>query len=409
MNAENRDRLHTRHMMMRGVGMGILMGLVFMAGFLFRDSTITEPTFAQDDGTPEIVTFDLLREAHVLVAENFYAEMPTTTELEYAAIRGYLGGLNDPFSFFNDPPVSQSTSDALAGRYGGIGVDVKRNEAGLIALYPYPDSPAERAGIGNGDILLAVNGDNEAPSTSIDIIRQSLRGEIVDENSGVEITIRSAESDEEVTLFIAFEEIQVPSVIWRVLVDDPSIGYIHITSFTARTPDEIVVAVTDLKAQGATGLILDLRDNFGGLLRESIDVSEEFLDGGVILIEDSRTGETINEDPVGGIATDLPMVVVTNGNTASAAEVVAGALQDNGRAILVGQRTRGKGSVQYIFALSDGSSIRITGAIWLTPNRTPLDGVGLTPNIEMIPDENNRDVELGEAVRQLQQIMVISN
>jgi carboxyl-terminal processing protease len=406
-NAGIRDRLtNTRHTFVRGAALGIILGLGFMAGFLFRDSTIPEPTFAQDNGTPEIVTFDLLREAHVLVAENYYAELPTTTELEYAAIRGYLGALNDPFSFFNDPPVSQSTSDALAGRYGGIGVDVKRNEAGLIALYPYPNSPAERLGVANGDILIAVNGDTEAPNGTIDVIRQLLRGEITDEESGVEITIRSGDSDDERTLFIPFEEIQVPSVIWRVLADDSSIGYIHITSFTARTPDELTDAVADLREQGVTGLILDLRDNFGGLLRESIDVADEFLDGGVIVIEQSRAGESSSDDPIGGVATDLPMTVITNGNTASAAEVVAGALQDNGRAILIGQRTRGKGSVQFIFGLSDGSSIRITGAIWLTPNRQPLDGVGLTPDIEMIPDENNRDVELGEAVRQLHQLMV---
>lgn len=392
------------YMVSRGVLLGLVLGIAFAGGYLFHDITVdetVESAAAQADPVLQPEPFTLLQEVHGLVQDNFYREPPERTELEYAAIRGYLGALNDPYSFFNDPPVAQSESDALAGIYGGIGVTIKRNVAGQIEIYPYPNGPAARAGVVNGDILMAINGSPIDPSERVDVVRQALRGEVVEDN-GVEITV--LHDDESRSYFIAFEEILVPSTLWRMLPSEAPLGYIQITSFTARTPEEFEQAVRELRDQGMVGLVLDLRDNYGGLLRESIDLAGEFLDGGIIIIEKSRQrGEQPEEDSVGGAVTDLPVVVITNERTASAAEVVAGALQQNDRAIVVGQRTRGKGSVQFIFGLADGSSVRMTAEIWLTPDGTPLDGVGLVPDIEMIPDETGRDVELDEAIRQLEQ------
>jgi carboxyl-terminal processing protease len=384
--------------MLRGSLAGLLLGGIFLAGFIVRGVTTKEPNQIAQAQAPQ--TFPILNEINGLVYANFYKDPPEDRTMEYAAIRGYLGALNDPYSFFNDPPVAQSESDALAGVYGGIGVVVKRNVQGFIELYPYPDSPALRIGIVDGDVLLAVNGQHLDINERIDVIQQMLRGE-VKEGNGVEITVRHVTSDTEATFWIPFEEILVPSVLWRILPGEPVLGYVHITSFTARTPEELTTAITELRNQAMVGLILDLRDNFGGLLQESIQVAGEFLDGGIVLIEQSRAGETITEDTPGGIATAIPLIVITNYNSASASEVVAAALQQNGRALILGQATHGKGSVQLIFRLSDNSSFRITGAIWLTPDRSPLDGIGLKPDIEMIPDENGRDVELDEAIRQL--------
>jgi len=172
--------------------------------------------------------------------------------------------------------------------------------------------------------------------------------------------------------------------------------------FTSRTPTEVEEAIADLRQQGIESLVLDLRGNTGGLLQESIRVADAFLDGGVIVYERSSSGERALRGSAGGPALDLPLVVLVNHRTASGAELVAGALQDRDRALLIGQTTYGKGTVQQIFPLSDGSSLHVTSSEWFTPARQPLDRVGLTPDIVMIPDAEGRDVELDEAIRQLQ-------
>lgn len=400
MNVSTKASKRVFRTMIRSIILGAILGGMFVAGFVVRDMLPHEPTKVVNAQTDPSHQFPLLNEVNALVSGNFYRDLPEGSAMEYAAIRGYLTALSDPYSFFNDPPVAQSESDALAGIYGGIGVVVKRNVEGLIELYPYPDSPAERLGVLDGDILLAINGQELNADERIDVIQQFLRGEVKD-NNGVEITVRHISGDEE-NLQIPFEQILVPSLLWRVLPGEPVLGYIHLTSFTSRSPEELAIAIEELRNNNISGLILDLRNNYGGLLQESIDIAGEFLDGGIILIEQSRkSGEIISEDTPGGLLTDLPMIVITNHNSASAAEVVAAALQQNGRAQILGQATHGKGSVQLIFRLSDNSSFRITGAIWLTPNRSPLDGVGLKPDIEMIPDENGRDVELAEAIQRL--------
>jgi carboxyl-terminal processing protease len=313
-----------------------------------------------------------------------------------------LQALDDRYTFFIDPPVAASESDALAGTYGGIGVQVQRNEAGEVVLYPFADSPAAAAGLQNGDILRAVNGVALDPALSQDAIDQMLRGE-VKPDSGVEITVNQpSKGGESLTAFVPFAVINVPSVIWRVVAEDESLGYVQILRFTARTPEELRDALTQLGAARVESLVVDLRNNTGGLLQESIDVADEFLDSGAIVYQRDNEGETpFNAEPGGG-AVELPLVVLVNGQTASGAELVAGAIRDSGRGILIGQTTYGKGTVQQIFPLSDQSSLHVTSAEWFTPSRQPLDAVGLAPDIVLAPDSQGRDVELGEAIRYLQ-------
>lgn len=383
---------------MRGLILGWLLLISFLAGYFFQHR---DPVAAQDDviASPK---FPLLEEAVNFVEQYYVKEQPEHRVLEYALIRAYLGQLGDPNTFFIEPAVAASESDALAGRYGGIGVELRRDENGDFVLYPFKDSPAVRAGIRDGDIILAINGQPLSLSSTMDEVQQALRGQIV-EGAGVTLVVRNISETEEREYFIPFEEILVPSVTWRVLYEDARLGYINISRFTSRTPDEFVQAVSELRAAEIQALVLDLRGNPGGLLQESLRIAGEFFDGGVLLVERRIDGETQKTDEAGGVMLDLPMVVLVNQGTASASEIVAGDLQDRGRAILIGQQTYGKGSIQSIFQLSDSSSIHVTVALWYTPSGGELDGVGLTPDITMIPDENGRDVELGEAVRYLQQ------
>lgn len=373
-----------------GIGFGLILAVAFAAGFLVNDWL----------ETPSSADYPLLAEVQGLLDQRYLRPQPDTVQRQYAAVRGMLGSLNDPFTFFIDPPVAASESDVLAGVYGGIGVQIQRSEAGELVLYPFTESPAEVAGILPGDMLRAIDGVPVDLTLAADALDQRLRGE-VREGSGVALGIERADA-ETLTVFVPFGLINVPSVVWRVLPEDTRFGYVQILRFTGRTPDELTTAMTDLRAAGITGLVVDLRDNTGGLLTESIEVADAFIDDGVIVFEKSIRGEQAFRANPDGAAADLPLVVLVDDYTASGAELVAGAIQDSGRGILIGQRTYGKGTVQEIHGLSDGSSLHVTSSEWFTPAHQALDQNGLQPNIEMIPDASGRDVELGEALRQLQ-------
>ena len=385
-----------------GVGWGIVMAVTFMAGFVARDmfgtTTLASP-FSTDENYP------LLDEVQVIVDRNYLNEQPTYEQRQYAAIRGMLTALDDRYTFFIDPPVAQSESDVLAGTYGGVGVQIQRSETGDLVMYPFEDSPAAEAGIREGDVLVGIDEELIDFRTRQDVIDQMLRGE-VRRNNGVELQfLRGGDPSQEERVFVRFGVINVPSVVWRVINEEgaPSVGLVQVLRFTTRTPDEVGDALDELMEDEAQGLVLDLRGNSGGLLKESVDVASHFLDGGVVVYERDPQGERAlnanNGVSVGGV----PLVVLVDGNTASAAELVAGAIRDRERGILIGQQTFGKGTVQQIFRLSDESSLHVTSAEWLTPARNQIAGVGLEPDIAMIPDENGRDIELGEALRYISQ------
>lgn len=387
---------------LKGVLIGLGLLVVFAAGFFVRDllSVFSLSTVLADPNE----RYPLLQEVEDLLDTHYLRELPEQTQLEYAAIRGLIGSLNDPYTLFIDPPVARSESDVLAGQYGGIGVQVLHAANGRFELYPFPNGPAAQAGIEDGDVLLAV-GDWTVESTArIDVIDQAMRGEIGNDN-GVTLRVLKRSTNAEEEYRIPFAVIEVPSVVYRRLVEDERLGYIHILRFTSRTPDELVIALEALRALSLDGWILDVRNNSGGLLQESIEVADEFLGAGTIFIEKTRDSERVVSATPGGLGTDIPMWVLVNHGSASAAELVAGALQASDRARLIGQATYGKGSVQLIFPLSDGSSVHITSAEWLTPDHLQIDQNGLAPDISMIPAEDGRDVELDEAIRQLQQMI----
>jgi carboxyl-terminal processing protease len=379
-----------------GAFAGMALAVAFIAGFYVRGTTVgTSSVPADSAGYP------LVDEVQALLDRAYLREQPDYAVRQYAAVRGLLGSLNDPYTFFIEPPVAQSESDVLAGTYGGIGVLVSRNERGEFVLYPFEESPAREAGVQDGAVLIAVNGTLIDQSITPDALDQMLRGE-VKEGSGVELTILQGDAEE--TLFIEFAVINVPSVVWRLL-EDNRIGYVQILRFTSRTPEELHSGLQELVSAGVDALVVDMRSNSGGLLDESIEVASEFVGNGVIIYEVSNQEEETFQALEGGLATELPIVVLINHNTASAAELVAGAIRDNGRGIIIGQASYGKGTVQQIFSLSDGSSIHITSAEWFTPNRTPISGVGLVPDIALEPDAEGRDIELAEAVRYLQETL----
>src|SRR5258708_4921387 len=381
----------------RGAFLGLLLTGIFIGGFWFRGTPAAARFSPPPDTTSAVGSYPLITQIQGLLNNNFLRDQPDQKQLEVAAARGMLSALNDKYTFLVDAPVAHSESDVLAGKYGGIGVLVQRDEVGNFALYPFPDSPALQAGVEDGDLLLEVNNTPLPLSTQEDAVDQMLRGEVKDDN-GVAIEVKRPSTGKEIRFNIVFQEIDIPSVVCRRLREEPTFGYIQILRFTNRTPEETRTAVKDLTDKHVKALVLDMRNNPGGLLQEAVDVSGGFLDGGWVVHERSPTSEDALIAPKSDVSTELPMAVLINKDTASAAELVAGALHDRKRATVIGQQSYGKGTVQLLFPLFDQSSLHVTTAEWLSPNRIPINGKGITPDIPMIPDANGSDVELGEAI-----------
>ncbi len=335
-------------------------------------------------------------EAWERIQETFYGELPSPQERTYAAVREALALLDDPYTIFVEPQTRELERDRMRGSFGGIGATLWPDAQGRLALSPYPDSPAQRAGVLEGDILLAVDGQAITAQTSLDDVRAWVHGDV-----GTPVTLTlSRPPTPAFDLTLVREEIQVPSVTWRVLDEAPQVGYLRVETFTDRTDEETREALQRvLQDAGASCLILDLRDNAGGLIDPAVATASEFLSQGVVLTE-LRRGQEDRSFPVrdGGSATDVPLVVLVNAGTASAAEIVAGALQDYERATLVGETTFGKGAVQTIYDLSDGSSLHVTSAIWLTPDGHQITGQGLTPDVAVPAADGLHDPQLDRAV-----------
>jgi len=324
----------------RTAGTALLLLLYFLT--FFTGGVLAHHFLEQRKAAAYTRPFSVFWEAWDALEESFYGNMPSAQQRTYGAIRGFLTMLDDPYTVFLEPQPAEMEQDRLAGVYGGLGLDLWRDAEDQVVVAPYPGSPAEAAGVRQGDVLLAVDGAPVEEET-LDAIRVRLRGEI-----GTTVTLAlSRPTDPAFELVVERGEMQVPSVTYRTLDRNPSIGYLQIISFTGRTPDEAAEAVDALLAAGVDQIVLDLRDNGGGLLHPTAEVADLFLDGGVILYEQRRGSEetTIRAD-AGGAASRLPLVVLINRSTASAAEILAGATQARDRAVLIGERTYGKGSVQ---------------------------------------------------------------
>jgi len=363
----------------------LLIGLLIELGFIA--GVVASPYIIQQQQS-STANLSLLNEASRTADQYFFGTLPTDQARLYASIHGLMTAFNDPYTVFVEPPATQRQSEQLSGKFGGIGAGLRREADGRFILSPYPDQPAAKAGVQEGDALINVAGQVIPASATLDTISNLLRGEV-----GTPVTIGVDRQARQLSFTITRAEIATPSVTWRMLSQAPDSGYIAISIFSQTTKDELVKAIEALRQQGAQRLILDLRDNGGGLLDAAIDVAGQFIDGTVV-IESSRNGNQ-HEYSAGptGAARDLPLRILVNHSTASASEIVAGAIQDKQRGLLVGDQTYGKGSVQNILPLSDGSSLHVTVAQWLTPNRRQITGQGLTPDV--VAARTQADIDAG--------------
>lgn len=350
--------------------------------------------------------FPLLGQARD-VLQQWYVEPQKLddTTLQRGAIRGMLQALDDPYTSYLVPEDYQMELASLEGKFEGIGAYVTKKGPDLVVIAPIPGTPAEKAGIRPGDLILAVEGEPVADLSLNEAVLR-IRGP---RGTQVKLLILHEGERQPVTLTITRAEIPTVSLHQR---REGEMGYIQIFHFTQRTTEEFQKALSDMVGSGVQGLVLDLRNNPGGLLTAVVDVADELLDEGLVLFEVDNQGqrkEWRSQD--GGTATRLPIVVLVNRFSASGSEVLSGALQDRGRAIVMGEKTFGKGSVNTIHVLEDRSAIYLTSARWLTPQGRPIEGKGLAPDIAIEPPpegtategDSRRDDGLAKALEYLRQ------
>lgn len=329
--------------------------------------------------------------AHI---EMSYVEEVDQDALIYGAIRGMVETL-DPHSSFMDPEEYRILTSDTEGRFGGIGVEIGVDDGWLTVLSVFEEGPAARSGLVPGDRFLIIDG-RDARDMRIEEAVRRMRGE---PGTRVEVRIRREEGGRAIDLSLVREIIRVRAVEARVLPD--RIVYVRVKAFQETTTRELRQALDEAVAQtraagGVRGVLIDMRDNAGGLLDEAVLMSDEFLRSGAIVSTRGRGGQVLSEARATGPGTrpDWPMVILVNGYTASAAEIVAGALHDQGRAVVVGTRTFGKGSVQNIIELPDGSALKLTVARYYTPSGRSIQAHGIEPDmvVEQLDADRLRDV-----------------
>lgn len=318
---------------------------------------------------------------HILTKILYYVEENYVTSVDEqnlirGAIRGMLGTL-DPHTVYMSPEVYHELKVDTSGRFDGIGIEVTLRDGWLTIVSPIKGSPAEEAGVQSGDRIIRING-HPTKDLNLSEAVTMMRGK---RGSHVILTIARQGVKNPFDVSITRKIIKVPSVTYRL--EDGNIGYAAISSFQQGTTRALEKALKEMEATGPlSGLILDLRKNPGGLLEQAVEVSDLFLDHGVIVTTESR-GQEIDRREAHGVDTepDYPMVVLVDGGSASAAEIVAGALQDNKRATVIGTTSFGKGSVQTVIDLDDGSGLKITIARYLTPSGRVIQDQGIKPDI----------------------------
>lgn len=353
----------------------LILGAVLITTTLFVGSQFDVRAYAQERYS-ELQNFSKV----LNLIQQYYVEEVDTKKLVYGAIKGMLREL-DPHTNFMTPDMFKDFESETSGEFGGLGIEISIQNSILTVISPIEDTPAWKAGIKAGDKIVGINGES-TKGVSLVEASQMMRGKM-----GTKVILRIVRDHEDKPLDIAVVrgKVRIKSVKWTDLED--GYGYAKITSFIENTARDLERAIDQhlKKHKKMQGLILDLRRNPGGLLDQAVKVSDLFLKEGVIVStigRDEKTKEVSNATKRGRF-TDFPIIVLVNEYSASASEIVSGALQDNKRALIMGQRTFGKGSVQSVVKLGDGSGLKLTVARYFTPNGTSIQAEGIKPDVEI--------------------------
>jgi carboxyl-terminal processing protease len=346
-------------------------------------STLQFLRFESDDGgmkmKPEDV--ELLYEVLDAVGNEYIETNIDPKQVIYGAAMGAVASLGDPYSRFVPPAPGKEMKQDIEGYYSGVGISIEERHGYVVIATVFPESPAEAAGIMSGDIVSSVDGEDVLTAGSLRVV-ELIRGE---EGTSVDIGVMREGEEEELVFTAVRANIKYPSV-WETRMLEGNIGYVEVTQFNKETPGDLRESLAQLDQDGARGIILDLRNNAGGPLDAAVYVSDIFIPDGTMVYLLGRDGNLV-PDPVdpalrdGGDALGLPLVVLINQFTASASEIVAGAVQDYGVGIVMGQKSFGKGVVQNVIPLNDGSYLVLTTNKYLTPEERDINEVGIEPDV----------------------------
>ena len=356
-------------------------------------------SIVQNGGTTGIES--ALASIRTMLEDEYIGELDDEQMLEMA-IKGYVAGVGDEYTEYYTPEEMSDQYDTAMGNYVGIGIYmvVSYEEGTITVLEPMEGSPAEAAGLKEGDMITKVEG------TDVTIDNVSEMSDAIKGEEGTKVKLEIQRGEETFETQVERQRIEISHIESKML--ENNIAYIQILDFDGGTAEEFKENYENLKSKGATSLIIDIRNNGGGVVDEAIDILEMICDrDSTLLIEKDKDGnETIiksEEDPI----IDIPIVVLTNNYSASASEILAGALKDNNKATIIGEKTYGKGVIQTLYSLTDGSGLKITTAEYCTPNRTSINKIGIEPDIEVklpedikeLTDEN--DTQLKRAIEEL--------
>ena len=380
---------HRGLLMILGAG-GLTAAVVVAAPGLglpsFSNSSITNSPKEVIDQVWQIVYRDFLDSSGKYSADSWtrlrkdlLSKSYAGADESYEAIRGMLASLDDPYTRFLDPKEFKEMQIDTSGELTGVGIQISldKDTKEILVVSPIEGTPASRAGVQPKDVIVSIDGKSTKGMTTEDAVKL-IRGQ-----EGTEVILGLRRKGDVVTVPLERARIEIQAVDSRLNTtkNGQKVGYIRLKQFNANASREMRAAIRELEAQGAEGYVLDLRSNPGGLLEASIDIARQWLDEGTIVSTKTRDGIQDVRRATGSALTDRPVVVLVNEGSASASEILSGALQDNERAVLVGQKTFGKGLVQSVRGLSDGSGLTVTIAQYLTPKGTDIHKNGILPDV----------------------------
>lgn len=371
-------------------GFGALLGTFLLSLAIFTGGTYY--LCREYIGDPSHL-FQVIRTMHLI--EQHYVGETDTSKMYDGALSGMVKVLNDPYSAYLDAKDFEALSTMTEGHFGGVGMVMGMKDNQFVIVSPIEDTPAYKAGIKSGDILVKIDGE-ELTGQTLDAVVKKIRGK---NGTQVKLTIQRGEGEPQ-DYHITRGDIKLKSVYGKMETDN--IGYVRITNFSEDTAKDFKAKLTELEGQGMKGLILDLRDNPGGLLNSGVNVARLLVPKGPIVSVTDKQGQTVTE------SSDLeqvkyPLAVLVNHGTASASEIVSGAIQDTGSGRIIGVKTFGKGVVQSVFMLTPKTAVKLTIAKYYTPQGRSIDKVGITPDEVVEPADETGANQLEAAVSYLRQ------